>query len=807
MSELRSTSSLDWSRLETLFHRVVEMPDAERAEFLDRQCEGDPELRRYLDELLSADGEVSVTWEGLRLPGPADAECPEIPGYRDLQLLGHGGMGSVYLGRRHDELFDGRAFAIKVLHTHRTGERGKRRFDTERRLLAELDHPNIVRLYDGGELTDGRPYLVMDHVDGQPLDAYCRQHRCTIEERLGLFQKICGALHTAHQNLIVHRDLKPSNILVDGEGVPHLLDFGIAKDLGESPSDLSTTGWFVPMTPAYASPEQISGRPVTTASDLYSLGLVLFELLTDRLPDPPRSGDEIRPDPPRPSQWVDDEAETVADDRQTTVSRLRRRLRGDLDHIVAKALRVEPEARYASARELAEDLDRHLGFRPVLARRGSWRYLATRYLRRHRWRVAVLGSALLVLTFAAIAGVQSQRLRAAEEAGAEKDRLVRRLAGPEADFLLSDGGLDEAVAAIVELDVSDDTRSLLLDAVRRLHLPDDQLLDRIAELLREESIGPAITPGIDHAALTLGQLLLQRASFERAEEVLALSLGLAERVHGEEALELALILEAYAHALAELERYPDGVASLRRSLDLRRQHNGAGADVARPLASLATLLYLQGAFETSAKTCREALQALDQTDDADPFLRASVLTSLSVALMELDPDDPQGEAEATARQALQLHLDTFGSDHMQTLASRHNLAAVLGRSGRSQQALAVGLENLALSEQLLGRDHPRIAYILQAIAGAHLQLGQAAECAEAARRSTTLRQESLPADSWLTAISQTRLATCLADLGETDEAIDLLRASVGTFSRSKVKDDVWPARAQAELDALLSPDP
>lgn len=790
-----------WQRVEGLFHRAIELEPARRAPFLDRHCGGDDTVRRQVEELLLADGEVSATWQGLEIP-PAVEIPPEIPGYRDLERLGHGGMGTVYVGRRHDRLFEGKAFAIKVLHAHRTDPHGKQRFALERRLLADLDHPNIVRLYDGGELADGRPYLVMDHVDGRPLDQHCRQRQLTIDARLRLFRTICEALHYAHQNRVIHRDIKPSNILVDGEGVPHLLDFGIAKRLGASEEvGTTTTAWRAPMTLAYASPEQVGDGPVTTASDLYALGVVLFELLTGQRPPPP--GDRAQ-DAPRPSEVLTAAESTsviAAAERRTTPSRLRRRLSGDLDHIVAKTVRRAPEARYGSVRELADDIARHFADQPVLARRGSGRYVFGRFVRRHRQRVAVAGAVFLVLVLALVAAIQSRRLATSQADRAEKDRLVRLLAGPETDSLIARGRLERTIEDILALD-RPESQSLFLDVVRRLHLPEDRLFDELVAALRTEHESDARQSDLARIARTLGEWLYHAGHFERAEAVQRIAVTIAVSTFGGEDVAVAPYLEAHAQSLTDLERYPEGIEAIRAAIRLRQADPADRESLAAPLASLASLHYHQGAFAESAAACRQALVEHDRHGSADSTFRADILSSLSVALMELDPSDTTGEAEALAREALATHVREHGPGHMRAIQSRNNLTAVLGRAGRTEQALAVTQENLRWAESTLGPDHPRLAYIHNSLAGAYRRLGRPEVCILHARRSVALREANLPGDSWLTAFSKTGLADCLGDVGRVAEAVDLLRSSIATFERSAAADSHRTTTARARLDEL-----
>ena len=435
-----------WRRLETLFAQALALGPDERSGFLDRAASESPELRAELDALLAADAEAEGLLEdavgaGLELihearevraardareaepgapaPGPsgvAGTPAERLGPHRLIGEIGRGGMSRVFLAERADGLY-GQRVAIKLLLPGLDRQDLLRRFATERRILARLEHPNIARLYDGGTTVTGEPYFVMEVVDGRPIDRFCDEQGLDVGARLRLFQEVCRAVHYAHQNLVVHRDLKPSNVLVTADGTPKLLDFGIAKllDPDDAPGgDEATRTALRPMTPRYASPEQVRGDAVTTASDVFSLGVLLYRLLAGRLPFPP---DGLRPgelerriaeeDPPPPS--------AVAERPE-----LRRHLAGDLDTVVLCALAKEPARRYHSAEQLALDLERHLAGHPVSARPATFAYRTSRFLRRHAWAAgAIAAFAVLLLAFALSTAVQSARI------AAERDRAER----------------------------------------------------------------------------------------------------------------------------------------------------------------------------------------------------------------------------------------------------------------------------------------------------------------------------------------------------------------------------------------------
>jgi serine/threonine protein kinase len=413
-------------RVVNVLELTLELEPALRGAYLELIGRQDAELKQQVLALLRALGgqqeaEGDATRAEARL---SSSEIPQRVGpYKIVREIGRGGMSRVYLAERADQEFE-RQVALKVIDQGLEAPIVHQRFLAERQILASFDCPQIAKLFDGGTLPNGRPYLLMELVDGVRADQYCAERQLSLEERLRLFRKICGAVSYAHQKLVVHRDLKPSNILVTKDGEPKLLDFGIAKLLDPESFPLrleeATRSHFRPMTPSHASPEQLLGEPITTSTDIYALGVLLFQLLTGAVPNPQldrlqkvlreRTGDEVPPKPSESLESVDSEKTWSGHDRR----RLARRLRGDLDNIVAKALRPLPADRYASVAELEEDLRRYLEGEPVRATRETPPYLAGKFLRRYRLPVAVAATVLgLVTSFAVV--TQRQAHRIAEE--------------------------------------------------------------------------------------------------------------------------------------------------------------------------------------------------------------------------------------------------------------------------------------------------------------------------------------------------------------------------------------------------------
>jgi tetratricopeptide (TPR) repeat protein len=430
---METPTSARWLRAKELFQAVLERPLPERAAYLAERVAGDQELLAAVETLLRAFGETAGT-----AASPARhflKEGDHIGRYAILRRVGTGGMGSVYAAARVDRTYR-RLVAIKVVNPGMDSQAILGRFLRERQMLAGLDHPNIARLLDGGTTDDGLPYLVMEYVEGTPIDEHCDRHGLSVSERLKLFVILCHAVQHAHRNLIVHRDVKAANILVTAQGVPKLLDFGIAKllrpDVWEQNTALTCTQ-MAPMTPEYASPEQLRGEPITTSSDIYSLGVLLYGMLTGRLPyqlrshSPPELLLAICEKPPiRPSDAVmlgnGATPEQRSAPREGSPERLRRRLRGDLDVVLLTALRKEPQRRYASAERFADDIERHLAKRPVRARKDTLLYRAGKLITRHK--AGSLAALLAVFALLATTVVAVRQRSRAEQ----RFNDVRRLA-------------------------------------------------------------------------------------------------------------------------------------------------------------------------------------------------------------------------------------------------------------------------------------------------------------------------------------------------------------------------------------------
>lgn len=504
-----------WPQIKEIVGSALELGPEQRMDFVRKACGDNEALRREVESLLACDQEADRILEHSPSDDIFSVVEPSMIGrrvgtYRIIRETGQGGMAVVYLAERDDLEFQ-RRVAIKMVKPGANSEEIVRRFRNERQMLAALDHPNIVKLLDGGTTGEGRPYLVMEFVEGSPIDKYCDSRRLTVTERLGLFRIVCAAVQYAHTHQVIHRDLKPSNVIITEDGVPRLLDFGIAKVLAPEtlPAQATTTGQWRPMTPDYASPEQVRGKGVTYATDIYSLGVLLYELLTGHRPyqTTSESWAEIErvvreevPGKPSvvikkpqgcicPKELLETAPQHIADVRRVTVEQLARSLKGDLDTIVLMALRKEPERRYASVADLCADIDRYLAGLPVRARKPTVGYRSGKFLRRHQETVTAV--AVIILLLGVVLGWQGPKIWKNRTAGASP-------AGQPT-------GGQESYALTSDLDWGIELRAEALVAEKKVAEKDWKLLQRHL-YFRDLANSTALIPVLSGAAQpSLGQ--------------------------------------------------------------------------------------------------------------------------------------------------------------------------------------------------------------------------------------------------------------------------------------------------------------
>ena len=692
-----------WPEARRYFEELVDAPDAVRADGLARLAAADSTLAQLVESLLDADrapsgplerpldGELAERLAALAEEvtselDPATRAGEVVGPWRLVARLGRGGMGEVWAAERDDGEFTQRA-AVKLVRGGLDGRVILARFVRERQILAGLSHPHIARLLDGGRAADGRPYFAMELVEGLPITAHCAERSLEVEERLRLFLAACDAVEAAHRRLIVHRDLKPSNIFVTGAGEVKLLDFGIAKllDAEDEESDLTRAGGRM-LTPRYAAPEQIRGAPATTAADVYSLGVVLFELLAG---DAAHRRDEATPAAlvagleretvERPSEVV---LKNTGDDlRSARAARLAaRRLAGDLDTIVLAALHAEPERRYASVAALADDVRRHLEGRPIAARRDSVGYRAAKFVGRHR--IAVAASFLVLASLVGGLSVALWQARRAERAARDATASARR-AERVKEFLV---GLFEVADPDQSGGVEISARDLVEQAGARLEVELSSEPRILADLL--ETVAR-----IDHA---LGRLEAASALAERAA-----ALRRAELAADDPALASAdATLGAVRMAQGRLEEADDLIAPALARLE--KTELPASPLLARVRSDYGHLLFWQGKVEAAEREERRVYESFRDQLGVGSVQAAIHLRNLGVLLDELDR---VAEAEVAYRDSQRVLEQALGREHPILAESYLNLAVLMQRLGRFDEAEALYLRSLAIRRARLGGDH------------------------------------------------------------------------------------------------------
>ena len=717
-----------WRRVEAIFDEAAAMARPERAAFLDRACGGDAGLRAEVESLLAADADADAFLAEPAM-GAGSLAGTRLGDYRLEEKIGDGGMSTVYRAVRADDAYEQKV-AVKVVRLGGEFAGLQKRFRAERQILASLDHPGIARLLDGGTTADGRPYLVMEHIEGQPLDRYCDERRLGIDARIDLFRQVCAAVQYAHQNLVVHRDLKPSNILVTGDGVPRLLDFGIAKLLESGPDDAfpTLTGQRM-MTPQYASPEQVQGGPITTATDVYSLGVVLYQLLTGRLPYPLAATTAgaleravVEQEPPRPS---------VHADRPP----LRRKLQGDLDNIVLMALRKEPQRRYATVGLLAEDLRRHREKLPVMARPATVAYRTRRFVERHKVGVAAASLALaVILGLAGTMTVQAIRLaRQRDEIRAERDKAQKIAHFVEQVFAGSDPGetrgeemtarelLDKGAArTLAELQDQPETQSALALVIGRVY-ERLGLTDRARPLLEQSLATRRALRGEGHvdvaeSLLALATLDQSHGAFGAAEARQREAIPILRQALGPQHVRVGDALQDLSSTLIALARYPEAESAVREALAIHRAAQGdSGAAVAADLSNLGSVLRKMGRLPEAEAAHRDALAIGRKVfGPVHPLLNRQI-NNLAVVLND---QGSYAEGETLAREALAVTRKLYGDRHPDVALQLSNLAAILHGRGDYPAAIATAREALEMRRALFGPENPQVAMSLGSLGDA-----------------------------------------------------------------------------------------
>ena len=777
--------------------------------FVDEACAGDAEIRAEVDSLLSfqtaagdfiEQGALGVAAEALVRDGSLTGN--EIIGaYRILSKIGAGGMGDVYLA---EDVQLHRKVALKLVRAAMSSDDIVLRFRHEEQILASLNDPNIAHLYGGGVTANGLPFFVMEYVEGLRIDEYCIRHGLGTPAKLQLFRKVCSAVHYAHQHLVIHRDLKPSNILVTEGGEPKLLDFGIAKLLKADESEPGITVMGV-MTPDYASPEQVRGESITTASDVYSLGVIFYELLTGHSPYQvkTRSPAEIaraitEQEPTRPS--------TAVQNREPSGSQFiihdSRSLRGDLDNIALMALRKEPERRYASVAQFSEDIRRHLDGLPVIARKDTFSYRAAKFITRNK--IGVAAAALVFL--ATIAGMTAS-IWEARVAARERDQARRKTEQAEQlnkflQSILSAASPEEKGRGATVIQVLDDAA---------------------ARIETEFSNQPELKA---QALLTIGQTYAWLGLTEQAEKALRVALKMNRELYGEQSKAAALCMNYLGEVVLVTGKYDEAESLLTKAVAIERSFSSSSKDLAAALSSLGELYNWVGKYDKATALLQEsiaisdgisgprnpdsalalsslgrahkfsydliaaeasfarALEILRALPSRYEFRKAVVLLNLGDLLVIEDKDE---EGLRTLREAdgiFQKQGDTFFSG-----TSQMYLCKACWKSGDYGSAVTAGRKAIEVGRKLHLEELVDFIYTLEYVSISLNHLGKATEAEPLAREALVRAQKAFPDDPGRLAIAEGTVGACLVGEGRFAEAEPLilhsnevLQATPGKFS-------------------------
>jgi len=813
-----------WLEVKEIFNAALDLPPEARHSFVEKRC-ADAKLREEVQILLASSDEAENFIEDpafTRVSHLVTAE--KMPSYIGKQLgaykiekeIGKGGMGAVYLARRADQEFD-KKVAIKLIKRGFDTDEIIERFRHERQILAALEHPNITRLIDGGSTEDDLPFLVMDYVEGLPLNKYCAVNEVSLDARLDIFLKICSAVTYAHQNLIIHRDLKPSNIIVTGDGTPKLLDFGIAKLT--APNSSQTLGaaqtTFRVMTPEYASPEQVNGQVVTTASDIYSLGVVLYELLTGTRPFRIRtnSAEEISriitdTAPTRPSDSLrkgEEEQSRKADVENRRRGEFEARnfaskispaphlpfssstLRGDLDNIILMAMRKEPERRYSSVEQFAEDIRRYLNGLPVIAREDSFSYRAEKFVKRNKAGVAAgLGIAL------SLVGGLIATSRQAKIAKKQRDRALRETAKAERinQFLQKmlssadprEQGKDVKVIEVlgeaaqsIENDFSDqpeitaDLHSTIGTTYLNLGLLEsaEEHLKKALDIRRAHF--PRRTVEVAVSLHNFGKLLQMKGDLNSAEPLYLESLETFRllRKHGE----VAKVLGNLGYLLALMGKNREAIDVHTEDLEIRRALFGEDhPEVAKTLGNLATAFSILGERQKTESLHGQALIILRKFHGEGHPDVIMEMARLASAMMWRD----KTESEKVYRKVLALRRKYLGENHPDVAWTLYNLAFLNAERGDYLKSENLAREVLAMRGKGLTNEHPATSSSFLILGRSLMAQGNPEAAKSALEECLVLRRKTLSENHWLLSTANSFYGECLMLLGETEKGKTLL---------------------------------
>ncbi len=819
-----SMDSERWARIQRLFHEALEQPPSKRQDFLAAALPGEPSLRDEVARMLKADADHSTALDGelaevaARVFQVDTAELPltDFGPYRITKLLGEGGMGVVYLARREDL---GSVAAIKILRDAWLSPARRERFATEQRTLAQLHHPSIAQLHDADTLPDGTPWFVMEYVEGAPLTEYCRTQATSIEGRLELFRAVCEAVQYAHGHAVIHRDLKPSNILVTAKGVVKLLDFGIAKQLEdiEGTVDQTRTGLRM-MTPAYAAPEQILGDRVGIRSDVYSLGVILYELLTGQPPYDLANRTlveamsiVVEQDPDR--LWA-----VVRRPAPAGVVRPQGRSRGntswsDLDVLCLTAMHKEPARRYPTVEALIRDIDHYLGGEPLEARPDSMRYRLGKFVRRHRGAVlAAAGVALLLVgtvVFYTARLARARNLAVAESARTQRIQqyLVALFQGGDeavgpADSLRVVTLVDRGVAEARDLDADPVVQAelyLTLGTISRQlgNLPRADSLLTLSLERRRTRRGPG-DPSVAEALVALGELRGEQARYEEGEALIREGLALDRRALPADHPATRRALSALGQVLQDRGAYDEAIVVQAELVGMAG--TGDSPELAGSMSQLASTHFYAGHYDTADSLNTQVLAMSRRLyGDHHPMVAEDLI---NLGATQLERGDYTA-AEGYDRQALEITRAWYGEDHPKTAAGLTLLARALVYQKRNEEADSLLQAALAIRERVYGPMHPVVASTINELGNIAVGEDRYAEAIAYFSRMVEIYRSAYAGRHYLIGIALSNKASAYTGNRQYAEAEPLFREAIAMYELTLPPEHTTTAIAHIKLGRAL----
>lgn len=780
------------NKIRELFDKASNLNAVEREVFLNQECANELELKKEILSLLdSLENTKDFLEEALTIVEQNKNNFTDP--YIDKQIgnylidgeAGVGGMGIVYTGRRNDKEFEQKV-AIKILKHGITSEYLLKRFQIERQTLANLQHQNIARLLDGGRTIDGLPYLVMEFIDGIPITEFCHQKKLSLEEKLKLFREVCTAVQYAHQNLIVHRDLKPGNILVTKNGIPKLLDFGIAKlideELVDNNEDLTRTGvWH--LTPEYASPEQIKGEKITTASDIYSLGVLLYQILTGYQPykisnNSPAAISKIITEEiiQKPSEKVKDKSREHAESNLFLNDKISNQLKGDLDNIVLKAMHKDPARRYVSVEQFSEDIRRHLSGLPVIAQKDTAGYRLSKFIRRHKVGFISSVGFIVFLIINLIAIIWQANIAANER---DKAKLEAQKVETVNKFLL------DMLSSVDPTEIGRDVK--------------------VYDVLRKSALGVEKgfkdQPGIEASIQkTIGKTLTSLGEYDEAKPHLLRSLLLNERVYGKQsnqASESNYELALYYHWIGELKTadslYKKSLQIFKRNSDVSKR------SLASTLNDYGILKSDFAEFDESKKMYEESLNILLENYGEKDRDVASLYNNLAI-VMQAQKDLDGGERYF--HKALELNIELFGENRPEVSSNYNNLAYIYIDKGDFTRAEEYFIKSLELKKKYYGADHSYVGFAFLNLGGLEFRIGKINESEKYILDAIKNLKKSVNEDHIWLGLAYYWYGKILIEKSKYSEAETYLRKSLTINKKNYPKDHPNIISSSAELGVV-----